>query len=78
MHNIVLYINIYIYINVEIIKANVFRKVLNKQFIKRLKAIFITNKTQLLIPTDCFTPLRDHQVSHLGGIIGSSPNTIKH
>ena len=38
-----------------------FPKVLNKQFIERLKAIFITNKTQLHTPSDCFTPWRDHQ-----------------
>ena len=51
------YINIYI----EIEKVEVFRKVLNKQFIERLRAISIINKTQLQTPTDCFTPWGDHQ-----------------
>ena len=37
----------YIYIYREIEKVDVFRKVLNKQFIERLRAIFIINKTQL-------------------------------
>ena len=48
---------------IEIEKADVFHKVLNKQFIERLKAIFIINKTQLHTPTatDYFTPRRDHQ-----------------
>ena len=45
----------YIYINIEIEKVEVFRKVLKKQFIERLRAISIINKTQLQIPTDCFT-----------------------
>ena len=45
----------------EIEKVDVFRKVLNKQFIERLRAIFIINKTQLHTPTACFTPWRDHQ-----------------
>ena len=40
----------------EIEKVDVFRKVLNKQFIERLRAISIINKTQLQTPTDCFTP----------------------
>ena len=39
----------------EIEKVDVFRKVLNKQFIERLRAISIINKTQLRTPTDCFT-----------------------
>ena len=51
----------YIYINIEIGKVDVFRKVLNKQFIERLRAISIINKTQLQTPTDCFTPWGDHQ-----------------
>ena len=41
---------------IEIEKVDVFRKVLNKQFIERLRALFIINKTQLQTPTDCFTP----------------------
>ena len=45
----------------EIEKVDVFRKVLNKQFIERLRALFIINKTQLQTPTDCFTPWGDHQ-----------------
>ena len=49
------------YICIEIEKVDVFRKVLNKQFIERLRAIFIINKTQLQTPTDCFTPWGDHQ-----------------
>ena len=48
-------------IYIEIEKVDVFRKVLNKQFIERLRAIFIINKTQLQTPTDCFTPWGDHQ-----------------
>ena len=40
----------------EIEKVDVFRKVLNKQFIERLKTISIINKTQLQAPTDCFNP----------------------
>ena len=65
--------NIYLYIEIE--KVGVFCKVLNKQFIERLGAIFIMNKlcfvniyiifiinkTQLQTPTDCFTPWGDHQ-----------------
>ena len=47
--------------HIEIEKVNVFHKVLNKQFIERLKTIFITNKTQVHTPTDCFTLWRDHQ-----------------
>ena len=54
-------IYIYIYIYIEIEKVDVFRKVLNKQFIERLRALFIINKTQLQTPTDCFTPWRDEQ-----------------
>ena len=50
-----------IYIHSEIEKVDVFRKVLNKQFIERLRALFIINKTQLQTPTDCFTPWGDHQ-----------------
>ena len=50
------HILIYIYIYIEIEKVDVFRKVLNKQFIERLRALFIINKTQLQTPTDCFTP----------------------
>ena len=50
-----------IIIELEIEKVDVFRKVLNKQFIERLRAIFIINKTQLQTPTDCFTPWGDHQ-----------------
>ena len=46
---------------IEIEKVDVFCKVLNKQFIERLRAISIINKTQLQTPTDCFTPWRDHQ-----------------
>ena len=38
-----------------------FRKVLYKQFIKRLRAIFIINKTQLQTPTNCFTPWGNYQ-----------------
>ena len=49
---------IYIY---RIEKVDVFRKALNKQFIERLRAIFIINKTLLHTLTDCFTPWRDHQ-----------------
>ena len=49
------------HIYIEIEKVDVFRKVLNKQFIERLRAIFIINKTQLQTPTDCFTPWGDHQ-----------------
>ena len=49
------------YIFIEIEKVDMFRKVLNKQFIERLRAIFIINKTQLQTPTDCFTPWGDHQ-----------------
>ena len=37
-----------------------FRKVLNKRFIKRLRVIFIINKTQLHPSTYCFTPWMDH------------------
>ena len=48
------------YIHIESEKVDVFRKVLNKQFIERLKAIFIINKTQLH-PSDSFTPWRDHR-----------------
>ena len=51
-----MYIYIYIYYLLEIEKVDVFRKVLNKQFIERLRAISIINKTQLQTPTDCFTP----------------------
>ena len=51
----------YIYIEIEIEKVDVFRKVLNKQFIERLGAISIINKTQLQTPTDCFAPWGDHQ-----------------
>ena len=51
----------YIHIFTEIEKVDVFRKVLNKQFIERLRAISIINKTQLQTPTDCFTPCGDHQ-----------------
>ena len=47
------------YLDIE--KVDVFRKVLNKQFIERLGAISIINKTQLQTPTDCFTPWGDHQ-----------------
>ena len=50
---------------VEIEKFDVFRKVLNKQFIERLRAISIINKTQLQTPTDCFTPWGDHQGDHI-------------
>ena len=55
--------NIYVqkYIHIEIKKVDVFRKVLNKQFIDRLRSIFIINKTQLQTSTDCFTPWGDHQ-----------------
>ena len=49
------------YIYIEIEKVDVFRKVLNKQFIERLRALFIINKTQLQTPTDCFTRWGDHQ-----------------
>ena len=49
------------YVYVEIEKVDVFRKVFNKQFIERLRAISVINKTQLQTPTDCFTPWRDHQ-----------------
>ena len=35
------------YILIKIEKVDVLRKVLNKQFIERLRAISITNKTQL-------------------------------
>ena len=45
----------------EIEKVNMFCKVLNKQFIKKPRAIFIINKTQLHTPIDCFTIWRDHQ-----------------
>ena len=45
----------------EIEKVDVFRKVLNKQFFEKLRAIFIVNKTQLHTPTDCFSPWREHQ-----------------
>ena len=48
------------YIHIEIEKVDVFRKVLNKQFIDRLRAIFITNKHN-------YKPLQT--VSLLGGII---------
>ena len=51
----------YIYIYIEIEKVDVFCKVLNKQFIERLRAICIIKKTQLQTPTDCFTPWGDHQ-----------------
>ena len=44
--------NIYKYIQIE--KVDMFRKLLNKQFIERLRAIFIVYKTQLQTPTDCF------------------------
>ena len=37
-------------------KVDVFRKVLNKQFIERLRAISVINKTQLHTSIDCFTP----------------------
>ena len=47
---------LYIYIYIEIEKVDVFRKVLNKQFIERLRTVSIINKTQLQTPTDCFTP----------------------
>ena len=47
--------------NLEIEKVDVLRKMLNKQFIERLRAMSIINKTQLQTPTDCFTPWRDHQ-----------------
>ena len=46
----------YIYKEREIEKVDMLHKVLNKQFIERLRAIFVTNKTQLHTPTDCFTP----------------------
>ena len=49
------------YVYVEIEKVDVFRKMFNKQFIERLRAISVINKTQLQTPTDCFTPWRDHQ-----------------
>ena len=49
-------------IYLKIKKVGVFRKVLNKQFIEKLRAIFIINKTQLHISTDCFTHCRNHQV----------------
>ena len=45
----------------EIEKFDLIRKVFNKQFIEKLKAIFILNKTQFHTPTDCFTLKRDHQ-----------------
>ena len=45
----------------EIKKVNVFRKVLNKQFIERLRAISILNKTQLHTLTDYFIFGRGHQ-----------------
>ena len=50
---------IYIISTVKIEKVDVFPKVLNKQFIERLKAIFIINKTQLQIahPYRLFRPL---------------------
>ena len=51
--------NAYIYVYIEIEKVDVFCKVLNKQFIERLRAISIINKTQLQTPTDCFTPWGD-------------------
>ena len=51
----------YIGLYIEIEKVDMFRKVLNKQFIERLRAISIINKTQLQTPTDCFTPWGDHQ-----------------
>ena len=54
----------------EIEKVTVFCKVLNKEFIKRLRAIFIINETHLHTPTDCYTPWRDHQ--------RDLNNTIKH
>ena len=38
------YIYIYIYIHIKIEKVDMFRKVLNKQFIEKLRAIFIINK----------------------------------
>ena len=48
-------------LSLEIEKVDVFRKVLNKQFIERLRAICIINKTQLQTPTDCFSPWGNHQ-----------------
>ena len=45
----------------KIEKVNVFCKVLNKQFIERLRAIIITNKTHLHTPTHCFTLWREYQ-----------------
>ena len=40
-------LDIYIHIYIEIEKVDVFCKVFNKQFIERLRAISIINKTQL-------------------------------
>ena len=45
---------VYLVLKIEIEKVDVFCKVLNKQFIERLRAIFIINKTQLQTPTDLF------------------------
>ena len=56
------YINIYNvkkYIKTD--EVNMFGKVYNKQFIEKLRAIFIIDKTLLHTPTDCFTLWRDHQ-----------------
>ena len=51
----------YICMNIKIEKVDEFGKVLNQQFIKKIRVIFIINKTQLHTPTDCFTLWRDHQ-----------------
>ena len=60
---IFLYVKIDNINSIKIEKFGVFCKVLNKQFIEKLRAIFIIYKTQLHTPTDCFTFWRDHQGS---------------
>ena len=47
------------YLKIE--KVDVFCKVLNKQFIEKLRTMFVINRTQLHTLTDCFTFWRDHQ-----------------